>query len=547
MNNFSSLRKIKSQTLVDRLIFNYVFFFLLFLGFVIIFIQMALREYAIDDAYIHFRVTKNFVDSETPYFNLGEPMKVSTSTGWIILLTSMLLISKLVNISLDLNLLVTILNALMIISGALIYLTILEMIVAKKLSLLQWITFMLFYVVICLPSSLALMETVTALAVIGIGVLLLIKGKMYAFIFVGMSIFFRPEFLIPAVLTFAYACYKQRQRIPTICFYLLVGLLPFIFFDLYFYGTIIPQSVTAKSIIYQLSIVDAAVIILLRIRDTFFMFPFFDGFSSIYLFYSLFIPLFFIALFLLKSLKQKYSTNRINTIITWVFFLWGTLIFTLYIVRGVYVFFWYDPLYLVPLLIVLGFVFITTETKKEIVFQQIILIPLVIVSVGVIVQNGFASLNNPAYFTGFSEGARARQYITIGEELYSRYPDARLMTSEIGGLGFGFDGHILDAAGLATPNALKYHKDINPKRGLGGIPLKYIIAAKPDIIVSYDLFIEGFFDSDEIDRFTLTSYPLFLEDDRNRSIIDRPFGEKYQRILWGIEHLYVFTRKTLGK
>ena len=53
---------------------------LLTIGF-LIFIHIQLQQYAFDDAYIHFRVARNFVEIGAPYYNASDMLKVSTSSG----------------------------------------------------------------------------------------------------------------------------------------------------------------------------------------------------------------------------------------------------------------------------------------------------------------------------------------------------------------------------------------------------------------------------------------------------------------------------------
>jgi len=120
------------------------------------------------------------------------------------------------------------------------------------------------------------------------------------------------------------------------------------------------------------------------------------------------------------------------------------------------------------------------------------------------------------------------------------------MTSEIGGLGYGFSGYVFDACGLASPDALEYHPMAIPKERSGGgicaIPPGFVAEQSPDIIVSYDLFIESFLQSDYITEYNLKTHELFLKDDREKAIVETPLG-KLERNLWGIRNLYIFIRK----
>ena len=68
------------------------------------------------------------------------------------------------------------------------------------------------------------------------------------------------------------------------------------------------------------------------------------------------------------------------------------------------------------------------------------------------------------------------------------------MTSEVGGLGDGFPGEILDGFGLMTSAALKYHPMKVPQERssglIGAIPVGFVREQHPDVIVSYLIFAE---------------------------------------------------------
>ena len=41
--------------------------------------------YAEDDAYIHFRIARNFAQYDRPYFNLNEPVYATSAISWTLL------------------------------------------------------------------------------------------------------------------------------------------------------------------------------------------------------------------------------------------------------------------------------------------------------------------------------------------------------------------------------------------------------------------------------------------------------------------------------
>jgi hypothetical protein len=99
----------------------------------------------------------------------------------------------------------------------------------------------------------------------------------------------------------------------------------------------------------------------------------------------------------------------------------------------------------------------------------------------------------------------------------SACPTARLMTSEIGGLGEGFRGEILDGFGLATPNAIRFHPMRVPEDrvsgDIGAIPLGFVREERPDVVVSYAVFSESIgngLDSTIFTRYTYGALPASL-------------------------------------
>jgi len=155
-----------------------------------------------------------------------------------------------------------------------------------------------------------------------------------------------------------------------------------------------------------------------------------------------------------------------------------------------------------------------------------------------LIQTTIAAAGHPYLYTGFETGARVRNYLEVGSNLYADYPNATLMTSEIGGLGYSFKGYIVDAAGLASPNAMRFHPmDVPEERSsgdLGAIPVGFIEEIRPDLIISYDIFIESFLRSNAIDDYIHIKKPLFLHQD---------LAEYGSDSFWSSYYLNVFYQK----
>jgi len=224
-------------------------FFLILISIISLFIHLRLREYAFDDAYIHFRVVENIIERGEPYFNEGERVKTSTSTGWTILLFVLFEITRLVRMDVNLPTLVAILNALLVVANALVYTVLISKLVQHRNSTLNLSIIFLVFFSFTLYPSVGLMETIAALLLAGLALLLYVDQNKVSFTLFGASIFFRPELIILFGLIIIHALFTKRFSLPKVFTFSLIGVLPFLLFDLYFYETVVPNAVTAKSIL----------------------------------------------------------------------------------------------------------------------------------------------------------------------------------------------------------------------------------------------------------------------------------------------------------
>ena len=97
-----------------------LFLFLVAVFTILLLIHLRLYPYAFDDSYIHIRIVEHLSDFGEPYFNLGEPVKASSSSGWIIFLFLVDIVFRNSQV-LQLPLLIGLINTLMTFSGAILY------------------------------------------------------------------------------------------------------------------------------------------------------------------------------------------------------------------------------------------------------------------------------------------------------------------------------------------------------------------------------------------------------------------------------------------
>jgi len=200
----------------------------------------------------------------------------------------------------------------------------------------------------------------------------------------------------------------------------------------------------------------------------------------------------------------------------------GILIAAAYVLPRGFIFEWYVPLYLVPVLWPLAAMLVRERggaagpiARRAVAFAAL----AVLVLPSWLPLRAFAegAWMNPALSPLFAQGARARQYIEVARELARRYPEATLLSSEVGGLGEGFPGRIEDGFGLVSPAALRFHPMRVPSERssgtLGAIPPAFVAQVRPGLIVSYDVFAEALARSPVVDGYVKTAQPLFTDAD----------------------------------
>jgi hypothetical protein len=519
------------------------------LGIILLFVHLRLKEYAFDDAYIHFRVVENYIETGKPYFNLNDPLKTSTSTGWIMLLSALLL-PRLLGVSIHTPTIVAILNSGISLAGAIIFYLFLKKTMVERRHNWALLAFIPGYLALILPSSIGLMETPSALLLAGIGLYLFTNHTKSSLAVIAVGSGFRLELGLLLIILSIYAV--RSKKLSPINVFLNSGLAlsPIILFDLIYFHTIIPQSIIAKSSLYNLTPGRSFNIFLLSLSE-YGKLPFFThniGYQRIVLFIFL-LPLLSILAFMQKKLFfSKHQNPDFSDDLLILLMLWSTGTLLIYITRSALIFPWYIPLIMIPILVI---VFKSLDEKVKTFFRvnlimtflltTIISIPLVFILL--------SAITSPVYYPGFSQGARVRQYLSVGEELNKKYPLARLMTSEIGGLGYSFRGIILDAAGLASSDAVEIqnHKPLDEQLGLGIIPYEYAELHIPEIIVSYDLLISPLLSNFFFERYHINIHQLYLADDYENCIMfDEKIGHK-ERVcdLWNITSLYIYIRKDL--
>lgn len=492
----------------------------------LILIHVQLHQYAFDDAFIHFRIARNFLETATPYYNANEAVKVSTSSGWTIFLTILLGIARLLHINGNFPLIISIINAIITFSGMLVYTKTLERLWKHPIRLSTKLLFQIPLLVLLLPSSIGLMETPLALLLAGLGIYFLTSSKPVGLGFIGIAVYVRVELTILLLLV-SFVLFIRKQFKAKHIIGLGLGITPFLFYDLWYFKTIIPHSIIAKSTVYSLTALQSAMYILFLSFPTISSSGYGLAASSL---------LFLSTLAITTNLVIQGWRRRDNN--TWhrVFYLWGTCTIAAYILGHSQVFDWYKAIYTIPLF-VSSFLFI--KDPRNVAGKVIHYVIFILFAISLITTI-YASIYNPSAFGYFMGGSRVKVYLHIGEVLHDEYPDARLLTSEIGGLGYSFEGRIIDAAGLASPDALEFHPMKVPEEransDIGAIPPNYVKATMPELIVSYDHFAHALMMDEIIQHYNVTRIPAYLPEDAVYS---------QSKTIWDSKYLRVYIRRDL--
>lgn len=488
-----------------------VFYILLFL--LLLFINLSLYKYAFDDAYIHFRISGNLLDYGKPYFNIDERLMASSSAGWTVLLWALfLMVGKSIAA-------VAILNSAITTSTAFIFAR-----VAEELSDSVKITNDFLAALICVPvliySSVGLMETPAALLALGAGILFYLKGRAAAFLLLSACVFFRPELAVFLMFFLIHNAVVGKLPVAHTLLYAAATATPFFMYDLWFFGTVIPHAVIAKPVIYSVWPFEV-------IGQMFY--PVIKG---MYYQASLFL-LVLLLNFVLMVIALKSGPGSVERKVA-LLSVPATVVLVTYVLKRVFVFDWYVPLFLLPMFMGMFIYAVKRNAVLFAVLSMLAFLPYL---------NGFsntalATVHDATLYPEFYQGARTRKYLEVAGRLNDAYPGCTLMSSEGGGLGYGFKGRVFDGAGILSSGALKYHPMKVPQErpnGLtGAIPPGYVKEVKPDIIVSYDCFCGAFMKSPEAGNYVTIKEPIFTSSDLAITNV---------RNLWDSDNINIFIKK----
>ena len=461
-------------------------------GLVFAFCAGRLPGVAVDDSFIHRRIALNYQQMGRPFFNLDERVMVTSSPLWTLVLALAGWVLPMANPVPALEL------AFILVGAAAAFMLLwdgrspeLPGLVLPGL-MLPAVAFLL----VCVadfPSAIDQMETPLAIALITAGCLGVLKDRPWGIPLLVLASFARYE----CVLLCALACVwvtARRQWTRWALVTAAVTLLSGVAWLLWAYGTVIPNTVVAKSHLYAMTYRQVV-----------------RGFLSIP--QALGCAFLGILWWLYGRGRRDHQGARAT-----MFLGFGVSLGAAYLLRKTYIFAWYPPLVVVPL--GLGVLLWTNEQRVKATVMGTLLVgalllPTLVTDVGLL---SAALRGSRDSVPDFPLIARVHEYRRIGAALYTECPTGVLMSSEIGALGWSFPGEIRDGAGLASPEAIHYHPMRVPQErrsgALGEIPAGFVRDRRPDLIVSYDLLAESALPAARSLGYFDYAYPMFVREDR---------------------------------
>lgn len=464
---------------------------------------VRLSGIAADDSFIHRRIALNYQHLGRPYFNPDQRVMVTSSPLWTVLLAVAGVLPATNPVPwLELS--------FVLVGATAAYSLVLE---GAECAGLPGLFFpAVAFLCVCvtdLPSSLDQMETPCAIALILAGSLGILRKKAWGMPLLVLACFARYECVLLCLPAAIWVSVRRQWSKSSLLGCVGIGLLG-VAWLMWEYGTIIPNTVVAKSHLYVMTYQQV-------------MRAFISSTARAVLCLAM------------GGLWWFYGRNRCQqqNPIAILLAAFGASLGAAYIVHRTYIFSWYLPLVLVPISIAILLWTSHTHILQAALgaaFAGAVLLSYAAWDARLLLA---AVHGTPGKIPGFQIAARVHEYRKVGAALYGVCPAGVLMSSAIGGLGWEFHGEILDGAGLASPEAIRYHPMHVPEERsngfLGEIPAGFVRDRHPDLIVSYDILAESALPAARSLGYIDFSFPLFIRGDG--AIMNSLWGARQMHVL----------------
>jgi hypothetical protein len=370
------------------------------------------------------------------------------------------------------------------------------------------------------------METNLAILLLFSGILAYSKGAYRTALFLlSLSACTRYEFFIPCCLfnVLTFTRFGVRSLIFTAIS--LIPVLVVLSGMFYYSGSFLPHSIVAKELVYQVMPADFLDVLRNNIAGT----PKY----SFGIFPQLALGSLGVVLVVECVGRLRRRTDVTADPVSVLVGISGYSIGLLYLVKHVLLFPWYLPMIFVPVVFWALSGGLKLESIHKVAVAGIISWPFLKA-----VVFSIAAIWLPWEYPDLMRSARARQYLRVGDALNRSCPECTVLAPEIGAIGYRFKGKIIDACGLISPEALKYHPIPVPEGRLssadGAVPHGLVEKLEPEVMVSLDRFMRDLGNRAILEKYHVFTISPFLEDDM-----------KYipGRHIWGSRHLLILLHR----
>jgi hypothetical protein len=366
-----------------------------------------------------------------------------------------------------------------------------------------------------LPTAVDQMETPLGIALALVGLLFLEDTPAYGLTLMVLSGFVRYELFGYVVLAIGYLAISRRIRFKVLIAPLCVMAIGLGWLAKSFH-TIIPNTIKAKRIGYSVPYRPLTHAILSPDHDL--------GLCALFLSAVIVGIIFFKATAGAHEFRMRNKTGIFllaYALAAWcVYFAGDTMIFT-----------WYRPIVVLPLALSTILCLIVDGSLLGALPASILTALLCVPAYGYV---SAAVLSKPDSMPGYVDAARVHTYLRVGDAIGKVCTNGTLMTSELGGLGESFHGYIYDGFGLTNPDALRYQPLKIPEERssgiIGGIPWRYVMDKRPDIIVSYDIYAKGLLNSRVLNDYKDEAFPTFAPPDSSPRLANA-FGDRKLHVM----------------
>jgi hypothetical protein len=478
-----------------------------------LFVLLRLSGFGADDAYIHRRITEHLIEFGHPWYNTTDRVMSTSAPLWNLVLAAFMIFWPTFNSTPFINAFAV---AAVSVSALILVLRVSE---GRGHTRFRTATNCIIAVIAIfatlLPSAVNQMETPFGIALALFGLVFLEDAPAWGLTLMVLSGFVRYELFGFVVLAIGYLAISRRIRFkillaPLCAMAMGIGWLKESF------GTIIPNTIKAKRIGYSVPRRPLAHAILSSDHDL--------GL------WALFLSAVIVGIIFFKARAGAHEFCRKNA--TGIFLLaYALAAWCVYLAGGTMIFSWYRPIVVLPLALGTILCLIVDGSLLSVLPASILTALLCVPAYGYVSAE---VLSKPDSIPDYVDAARVHTYLRVGDAIWKVCPNGTLMTSELGGLGQSFHGYIYDGFGLTNPDALRYQPLKVPEERssgiIGGIPWRYVMDKRPDIIVSYDIYAKGLLNSPAINNYEDEAFPTFAPPDSSARLATA-FGNRKLHVM----------------